>query len=128
MARYEVFRNSGIHANDVPYLLDVQSDLLHGLDTRVVIPLRRCDRFTRREVASLFRRRREARVENGVARIGNAVRVRVQHLELATLVRELELSELRSPLSPDAMRRWICSQFSRFVYASIIASCERLMS
>lgn len=45
MARFEVFRNSGTHADDVPYLLDVQSDLLHGLDTRVVIPLRRRDRF-----------------------------------------------------------------------------------
>jgi len=45
MARFEVFRNSGPHADDVPYLLDVQSDLLHGLDTRVVIPLRRRDRF-----------------------------------------------------------------------------------
>lgn len=45
MARFDVFRNSGAHADDVPYLLDVQSDLLNGLDTRVVIPLRRCDRF-----------------------------------------------------------------------------------
>lgn len=45
MARFEVFRNSGAHAGDVPYLLDVQSDLLHVLDTRVVIPLRRRDRF-----------------------------------------------------------------------------------
>ena len=45
MARFDVFRNSGSHADDVPYLLDVQSELLSGLDTRVVIPLRRCDRF-----------------------------------------------------------------------------------
>lgn len=45
MARFEVFRNSGAHADDVPYLLDVQSDLLHGLETRVVVPLRRRDRF-----------------------------------------------------------------------------------
>ena len=45
MARFEVFRNSGLYADDVPYLRDVQSDLLHGLDTRVVIPLRRRDRF-----------------------------------------------------------------------------------
>lgn len=45
MARFEVFRNSGPHAEDVPYLLDVQSDLLHGLETRVVVPLRRRDRF-----------------------------------------------------------------------------------
>lgn len=45
MARFEVFRNSGPHAEDVPYLLDVQSDLLQGLDTRVVVPMRRRDRF-----------------------------------------------------------------------------------
>ncbi|MDX8399989.1 MAG: CcdB family protein [Gallionellaceae bacterium] len=45
MARFEVFRNSGSFADDVPYLLDVQSDLLQGLDTRVVVPLRRRDRF-----------------------------------------------------------------------------------
>jgi toxin CcdB len=45
VARFDVFCNSGSHADDVPYLLDVQSDLLSGLDTRVVIPLRRCDRF-----------------------------------------------------------------------------------
>lgn len=45
MARFEVFCNSGAHADDVPFLLDVQSDLLQGLETRVVIPLRRCDRF-----------------------------------------------------------------------------------
>ncbi len=29
----------------MPYLLDVQSDLLQGLETRVVVPLRRRDRF-----------------------------------------------------------------------------------
>ena len=45
MARYDVFRNSGHHAENVPYLLDMQSDLLEGLDTRVVVPLRRRDRF-----------------------------------------------------------------------------------
>ena len=28
-----------------PYLLDVQSDLLQGLETRIVVPLRRRDRF-----------------------------------------------------------------------------------
>ena len=45
MARFDVYRNGGPHADAVPYLLDVQSDLLHGLDTRVVIPLRRRDRL-----------------------------------------------------------------------------------
>jgi toxin CcdB len=45
MARFEVYRNDGPHADDVPYLLEVQSDLLSGLETRVVVPLRRRDRF-----------------------------------------------------------------------------------
>lgn len=45
MARFDVFRNSGTRADDIPYLLDVQSDLLHALDTRIVIPLRRSERF-----------------------------------------------------------------------------------
>lgn len=45
MARFDVYRNSGPHAADTPYLLDVQSELLEGLETRVVIPLRRRDRF-----------------------------------------------------------------------------------
>lgn len=45
MARFEVYRNSGAQAGEVPYLLDVQSDLLNGLETRVVVPLRRRDRF-----------------------------------------------------------------------------------
>lgn len=40
MARFDVFHNSGAHAPTTPYLLDVQSDLLQGLDTRVVVPLR----------------------------------------------------------------------------------------
>lgn len=45
MARFDAYRNSGPHADDVPYLLDVQSDVLQGLETRVVVPLRRRDRF-----------------------------------------------------------------------------------
>lgn len=35
MARFDVFRNEG----GTGYLLDVQSDLLSGLNTRVVVPL-----------------------------------------------------------------------------------------
>lgn len=35
MARYDVYRNEG----GAGYLLDVQSDLLNGLNTRVVVPL-----------------------------------------------------------------------------------------
>lgn len=45
MARFDVYRHTGAHAVDTPYLLDVQSDLLSGLETRIVIPLRRRDRF-----------------------------------------------------------------------------------
>jgi len=41
MAKYEVFPNSSAHARTTPYLLDVQSDLLDGLESRMVIPLRR---------------------------------------------------------------------------------------
>ena len=45
MARFDVYRNSGSLAASTPYLLDVQCTLLDGLDTRVVIPLRRLDKF-----------------------------------------------------------------------------------
>ena len=45
MARFDVYANPGNHATTTPYLLDVQSDLLDGLDSRVVIPLRRLERF-----------------------------------------------------------------------------------
>lgn len=45
MARFDVYANTGSHAGTTPYLLDVQSDLLDGLDSRVVIPLRRLERF-----------------------------------------------------------------------------------
>jgi toxin CcdB len=45
MARFDVYANPGSHATTTPYLLDVQSDLLDGLDTRVVIPLRSLKAF-----------------------------------------------------------------------------------
>jgi toxin CcdB len=45
MPRFDVYRNSSEYAEVTPYLLDVQSDLLQGLETRIVIPLRRRDRF-----------------------------------------------------------------------------------
>src|SRR5690554_2593066 len=35
MARFDIFQNEG----EAGYLLDVQSDLLSGLNTRVVVPL-----------------------------------------------------------------------------------------
>ena len=47
MARFEVYPNPGSHAGTTPYLLDVQNDLLDGLDSRIVVPLRRLDRFAK---------------------------------------------------------------------------------
>jgi toxin CcdB len=47
MARFDVYPNPGAHADTTPYLLDVQSDLLSDLDSRVVIPLRRLGHFAK---------------------------------------------------------------------------------
>ena len=44
MARFDVHRNR-VRNSDVPYLLDVQADLLAGLRTRVVVPLVPLNRF-----------------------------------------------------------------------------------
>ena len=46
MARFDVYANPGKDKKaDVPFLLDVQSDILGELGSRVVVPLRRVDRF-----------------------------------------------------------------------------------
>ncbi|WP_341238088.1 CcdB family protein [uncultured Limnobacter sp.] len=45
MARFDVYSNPGNHKLVTPYLLDVQADLLDGLDSRMVIPLRSMDNF-----------------------------------------------------------------------------------
>ncbi len=47
MARFDVYPNPGRHAATTPYLLDVQSDLLDGLDSRMVIPLRGLAHFAK---------------------------------------------------------------------------------
>ena len=39
MAQFEVYRNSGKYSKIVPFMVDVQSDILSNFDTRVVIPL-----------------------------------------------------------------------------------------
>ena len=44
MARFDVYRNPvRERAKRTPFLLDVQSDFLEGIDTRVVVPLRALD-------------------------------------------------------------------------------------
>ncbi len=45
MACFDVYANPGSHAASTPYLLDVQNDLLNGLDSRMVIPLRSLKHF-----------------------------------------------------------------------------------
>jgi toxin CcdB len=46
MARFDIYPNPGqTRKSDVPYLLEVQNDLLSALDSRVVVPMRRVDRF-----------------------------------------------------------------------------------
>ena len=52
MARFDVYANPGNHAKTTPYLLDVQSNLLDGLDSRMVIPLRSLKHFQKVKVAT----------------------------------------------------------------------------
>ena len=52
MARFDVYANPGPHASTTPYLLDVQSNLLDGLDSRMVVPLRRLAHFPNVKIPS----------------------------------------------------------------------------
>lgn len=45
MARFDVYLNPGAHAAATPFLVDVQSEHLAGLNTCVVVPLRLVERF-----------------------------------------------------------------------------------
>ena len=40
MARFDIYCNPGKNQAKIPYLLDVQSNVVSGLATRVVVPLR----------------------------------------------------------------------------------------
>ena len=53
MAQFDVYKNENERTNkNVPYLLDIQNDILSSLDTRIVIPLvfslAKVDRLTKR--------------------------------------------------------------------------------
>lgn len=40
MAQFDVYENKNIRTNkEIPYLLDIQNDILKSLSTRVVVPL-----------------------------------------------------------------------------------------
>ena len=54
MAQFTVYRNKNARTKATfPYLLDVQSNLLEDLQTRVVIPLSKAPRLTRKPVSQL---------------------------------------------------------------------------
>lgn len=40
MARFDIYDNPGKNKASIPYLVDVQSNVISGLATRIVIPLR----------------------------------------------------------------------------------------
>lgn len=50
MARFDVYMNPGSQAAITPYLIDVQSNLLDDLDSRMVIPLRSLVHFPKVEL------------------------------------------------------------------------------
>ncbi len=45
MAQFDIHRNTAAGDADFPYLLDIQSDFLDPLPTRLVVPLMALDRF-----------------------------------------------------------------------------------
>jgi len=55
MAQFDVYRNSGKYSRIVPFVVDVQSDILSNFDTRVVIPLQSAD-FIRNEKMEIITR------------------------------------------------------------------------
>ncbi|WP_348694770.1 CcdB family protein [Duganella fentianensis] len=40
MSRFDIYANSGRNRRDIPFLVDVQNNLISGLATRIVVPLR----------------------------------------------------------------------------------------
>ena len=46
MARFDIYRNPGRNRAGIPYLIDVQSNVISGLATRIVIPLRTLAAFS----------------------------------------------------------------------------------
>ena len=54
MSQYMVYKNSNPNSKKAyPYLLDVQSNFLESLETRIVIPLSLLSLFQNREIAKL---------------------------------------------------------------------------
>lgn len=54
MAQFDVHRNAGRGAKHIPFLLDVQSDLISVVGSRIVVPLVRAAAFGRPAPARLY--------------------------------------------------------------------------
>ena len=46
MGRFDIYKNPGKNTVNIPYLVDVQSNVISGLGTRLVIPLRPLEGFS----------------------------------------------------------------------------------
>ena len=46
MSRFDIFANPGKRRRKIPYLVDVQSNVISGLATRVVVPVRPLSEFS----------------------------------------------------------------------------------
>jgi toxin CcdB len=46
MSRFDIFANPGKNRRNIPYLVDVQSNVISGLATRIVVPLRPLSAFS----------------------------------------------------------------------------------
>jgi len=46
MSRFDIFANPGRNRRNIPYLIDVQSNVVSGLATRIVVPLRPVSAFS----------------------------------------------------------------------------------
>lgn len=47
MARFDIYSNPGKNQKSIPFLIDVQSNVISGLASRLVIPLRPLSSFAR---------------------------------------------------------------------------------
>jgi toxin CcdB len=47
MARFDIYDNPGRNKANIPYLVEVQSNVISGLATRIVIPLRQMAGFAK---------------------------------------------------------------------------------
>lgn len=55
MAQFDVYRNSGAYAKIVPFVVDIQNDILSNFDSRVVVPLQSADYLKEMNISIISR-------------------------------------------------------------------------